>query len=222
VCGRFSLATLPNTLARQFGVADVPTLPARYNIAPSQDIAAVRQGTGGRECTLLHWGLVPAWSKEPKTRYSTINARAETVAAKPAYRDAFRHRRCLIPATGFYEWQQQGDTRVPYYICMQDGGLFAFAGLWEHWQQGDRTLDSCTIIVTTANRLMAPIHARMPVILAPPQYADWLDPGNTNREHLQSLLAPWTATPMEAWPVSRLVNNPRHDSARCMARAGDE
>jgi len=222
MCGRFSLATLPNTLARQFGVMDIPALPARYNIAPSQDIAVVRAGTGGRECTLLHWGLVPAWSKEPKTRYRTINARAETVAAKPAYRDAFRRRRCLVPATGFYEWQQQGDTRVPHYICMQDGGLFAFAGLWEHWQQGERTLDSCTLIVTEANRLMAPIHARMPVIIAPPQYADWLDPGNTDREHLQSLLVPWTATPMEAWPVSRLVNNPRHDSARCMARAGDD
>jgi putative SOS response-associated peptidase YedK len=219
VCGRFSLDALPNTLASHFGLATVPALAPRYNIAPGQDIAVVRQGESGRECSLLHWGLVPAWSKEPKTKYSTINARAETVADKPAYRAAFRQRRCLIPATGFYEWQQQGDAKTPHYIRLQGGGLFAFAGLWEHWEHEDQTLDSCTLIVTTANRLMAPIHARMPAILDPVQYAAWLDPSNTDRTRLLAMLAPWCATPMEAWPVSRLVNNPRHDSARCLEPA---
>lgn len=222
MCGRFSLDALPNTLARHFDLDAVPTLPARYNIAPSQDIAVVRQGAGGRECALLRWGLVPAWSKEPKTKYSTINARAETVAEKPAYRDAFRHRRCLIPATGFYEWQQRDDEKIPHYIHLRDGGLFAFAGLWEHWQHGDHSLDSCTLIVTGANRLMAPIHARMPVILSPAQYAAWLDPDNTDRARLLAMLTPYTASPMEAWPVSRLVNNPRHDSAHCLERVTDD
>ncbi|MGB5541459.1 MAG: SOS response-associated peptidase [Gammaproteobacteria bacterium] len=215
MCGRFSLDALPDTLASHFGLADTPALAPRYNIAPSQDIAVIRQGEGGRECVLLHWGLVPAWSKEPKTKYSTINARAETVAGKPAYRAAFRQRRCLIPATGYYEWQQQGDAKIPHYIHLRDGGLFAFAGLWEHWQHGDQTLDSCTLIVTTASRLMAPIHARMPAIMAPQHYATWLDPANTDRQQLLSMLAPWTATALEAWPVSRLVNNPRHDSVHC-------
>jgi putative SOS response-associated peptidase YedK len=219
VCGRFSLDALPNTLAGHFGVAHVPPLEPRYNIAPSQDIAVIRNGAAGRECVLLRWGLVPAWSKEPATKYSTINARAETVADRPAYRAAFRRRRCLIPATGFYEWQQRTDGKVPHFIHMRDGGLFAFAGLWERWEHGDRSLESCTLIVTTANRLMAPIHARMPAILAPDRYAAWLDPDNTDRVQLLSLLAPWSGRPLEAWPVSRLVNNPRHESADCMAPA---
>ncbi|MGD2112401.1 MAG: SOS response-associated peptidase [Gammaproteobacteria bacterium] len=219
MCGRFALDALPDTLAGHFGVASVPELTPRYNIAPSQDIAVIREGTAGRECVLLHWGLVPAWSKEPGTKYSTINARAETVADKPAYRAAFRQRRCLIPATGFYEWQQRDGDKVPHHIRLRNGGLFAFAGLWEHWQRGDRSLDSCTLIVTGANRLMAPIHDRMPAILAPAQYAAWLDPSNTDREQLLGMLSPWTATPMEAWPVSRLVNHPRNETARCLERA---
>ncbi len=221
MCGRFSLDALPTTLASHFGVSKVPELAPRYNIAPSQDIAVVRESASGRECVLLRWGLVPAWSKEPKTKYSTINARAETVADKPAYRAAFRHRRCLIPATGFYEWQQRDDEKIPHYIHLQDGGLFAFAGLWEHWQHDDQTLDSCTLIVTGANPLMAPIHTRMPVILPPAQYAAWLDPDTPDRATLLSMLTPYTASPMEAWPVSRLVNNPRHESAQCMERAAD-
>ncbi|MGD8312741.1 MAG: SOS response-associated peptidase, partial [Gammaproteobacteria bacterium] len=164
MCGRFSLAVLPDTLARHFSLSGVPALGPRYNIAPSRDIAAIRQGGQGRECVPLRWGLVPAWSDEPKTRYSTINARAETVADKPAYRQSFRHRRCLIPATGFYEWQQAGDGRIPHHIRRKDGGLFAFAGLWDRWEKAETTLESCTIIVTAANKLMAPIHDRMPVI----------------------------------------------------------
>ncbi|MEZ5540974.1 MAG: SOS response-associated peptidase [Pseudomonadota bacterium] len=217
MCGRFSLATLPDTLASHFGVPRVPTLAPRYNIAPSQDIAVIRAGAAGRECVLLRWGLVPAWSKEPRTKYSTINARAETVADKPAYRAAFRQRRCLIPATGFYEWQQRDGSKVPHYIHMQDGGLFAFAGVWERWQQGDAALESCALIVTAANPVMAPIHDRMPAILAPAQYADWLDPDNADRDRLLAMLAPWTSSPMAAWPVSRLVNNPRHDAPECTA-----
>lgn len=219
MCGRFSLATLPDTLAAHFGVPNVPPLEPRYNIAPTQPVAVIRQGTEGRECMLMRWGLIPACSKEPDTKYSTINARAETVADKPAYRAAFRRRRCLIPATGFYEWQQRESGKVPHFIHMQDGGLFAFAGLWERWERDGAALESCTIIVTGANPLMAPIHARMPAILAPDRYAAWLDPDNADRAGLLGLLAPWHGRPMEAWPVSRLVNNPRHDAPDCAAPA---
>lgn len=219
MCGRFSLATLPGTLATHFGIPQVPPLAPRYNIAPSQPVAVIRQGEAERECVLLRWGLVPAWSKEPDTKYSTINARAETVADKPAYRAAFRRRRCLIPATGFYEWQARESGKVPHFIHLQDGGLFAFAGLWERWEGDGTVLESCTIIVTGANRTMAPIHARMPAIIAPEQYATWLDPDHADRARLLGLLAPWHGTPLEAWPVSRLVNNPRNESPDCMAPA---
>jgi putative SOS response-associated peptidase YedK len=216
MCGRFSLDALPDTLARHFDLPEVPALAPRYNIAPSQDIAVIRPGLRGRECVLLRWGLVPAWSSEPRTKYSTINARAESVADKPTYRHAFRHRRCLIPATGFYEWKQAGETRIPHHIRMKDGGLFALAGLWERWEKDGNVLESCTIIVTGANRLMAPIHDRMPVILDPDRYADWLEPDKTDSDALLAMLVPYTEDSMEAWPVSRLVNNPANDSPRCL------
>jgi putative SOS response-associated peptidase YedK len=216
MCGRFSLDALPDTLASHFDLPEVPALKPRYNIAPSQDIAVIRQGARGRECVQLHWGLVPAWSREPKTKFSTINARAESVADKPAFRDAFRRRRCLIPATGFYEWKQAGSIKIPHHIRMKDGGLFALAGLWERWEKQDRILESCTIIVTAANRLMAPIHDRMPVILDSHQYSDWLDPDNTDRNALLAMLIPYASGPMETWPVSRLVNNPANDAPDCL------
>lgn len=217
MCGRFSLDALPDTLARHFDLPEVPALGPRYNIAPAQDIAVIRPGLQGRECVLLRWGLVPAWSSEPRTKYSTINARAESVADKPAYRHAFRHRRCLIPATGFYEWKQTDDTRIPHHIRMKDGGLFALAGLWERWEKDATALESCTIVVTAANRLMAPIHDRMPVILDPARYVAWLDPDNTNEAALLAMLVPYADDLLEAWPVSRLVNNPANDSPRCLA-----
>ncbi|MGD2112361.1 MAG: SOS response-associated peptidase [Gammaproteobacteria bacterium] len=206
MCGRFSLDTLPDTLARHFDLREAPALQPRGNIAPSQDIAVIRLPGQDRECVLLRWGLVPAWSKEPKTRYSTINARAETVAEKPAYRNAFRRRRCLIPATGFYEWQQAGNRKIPHHIRRKDRGLFAFAGLWERWEQGADALESCTIIVTTANRLLAPIHARMPVILEPDRYREWLDPQSIDTAALRSLLVPCAADSLEAYPVSQPGN----------------
>ena len=131
---------------------------------------------------------MPAWSKEPRTKYSTINARRETVADRPAYRNAFRHRRCLVPADGFYEWQQRG-TRIPYHICMPDRSVFAFAGLWERWERSDITFDSCTIIVTKANELMRPIHDRMPIILDPRDYDRWLDPQTSDQTELMACLS---------------------------------
>lgn len=218
MCGRFTLRTPNKELSEVFGVT-VPQLRLRYNIAPSQEIAAVRQDEGGkREFALLKWGLIPSWSKEPKTSFSTINARAETVASKPAFRSAFKKRRCLILADGFYEWQKTDGTKQPMYIHMQDDEPFAFAGLWERWHKDDQVIESCTIIVTEANDLMEPFHDRMPVILSPDDYDLWLDPEFEGKEKLQELLRPYPSEETEAYPVSTLVNSPKNDLEGCMER----
>jgi putative SOS response-associated peptidase YedK len=167
---------------------------------------------GARELVALKWGLVPAWSAEPKTVYSTINARAETVAQKPAFRSAFRHRRCLIAADGFYEWHVEANGhKQPYFIYLQDHAPFAFAGIWEHWERNGKTLDSCSIIVTAANELMQPIHDRMPVLLAPEDYDAWMDTAVTQPEALQALLKPYPTGLMRLYPVTTQVNSPRHE-----------
>lgn len=169
MCGRFTLRTPAKHIAEIFGLSDVFDLPHQYNIAPSQDVAAVRLNREGkkRELAMLHWGLVPFWAKDPKIGYRTINARAETLATKPSFRNAFKKRRCLIVADGFYEWQKTNGKKQPFLIHMKDDRPFAFAGLWEHWKGDDEVIESCTIIVTEANDLMKPIHDRMPVILSP-------------------------------------------------------
>jgi putative SOS response-associated peptidase YedK len=174
----------------------------------------------------LQWGLIPAWAKDPSIGYKTINARAETAAEKPSFRAAFRHRRCLIPADGFYEWQQAADRKgkkQPYFISLQDRQPFAFAGLHEYWENPTgEILETCTILTTSANEIMAPIHdsavptlsERMPVILAPDEYALWLD-SNAKIDRLQALLDPYPAATMQLYPVSTLVNSPKNDSAEC-------
>lgn len=185
----------------------------RYNIAPTQEVLVARVCTGGSgELIAMRWGLVPRWSKGPDNRYSMINARAETVHQKPAYRAAFRYRRCLIPSEGFYEWKATGNAKQPYFIGRRDKKPFMFAGLWERWE-GDagESLESFSIIVTAANDLIKPIHERMPVILAPKDYALWLDPQMQQAQTLLALLAPFAYEEMEAYPVSREVNNPRNE-----------
>jgi len=217
MCGRYALHAPPDLLAEQFQATPGEDLPPRFNIAPSQPVPAVRDAGSGREWVLLRWGLVPAWAKEEKTSYSMINARAETVAVKPAYRAAFRQRRCLIPASGFYEWRAGPGGKQPYYLRLKNTEVFAFAGLWERWQGADdRIVESCTIIVTTANAAVQPIHERMPVILAPNNYAAWLAPEQTEPGPLQALLKPFPAESMRLYPVGRQVNNPRHDAADCI------
>lgn len=213
MCGRFTLTASPEAIRTHFDLPDLSLpLTARYNIAPSQDIAVVRQGANGRELVMLRWGLVPSWAKEPKTQFSMINARAETVAVKPAYRVAFRRRRCLIPADGFYEWRQESTGKQPYRFTLADGGLFGMAGLWEHWQgPSGEVLDSCAIIVTEANPLVRLVHDRMPVILDPADYALWIDPGVTEPGVLEPLLRPRPAEGMRAYPVSRKVNRSDYD-----------
>lgn len=217
MCGRFTLRTPAADLARLFHLP-VPELPPRYNIAPTQDVAAIRSDARGehREFALLRWGLVPFWADDPKIGYKTINARAETVAVKPAFRSAFSKRRCLILADGFYEWEQAAQGKQPYLIHRQDDRPFAMAGLWEHWEKGERLIESCTIIVTEANDLLAPIHDRMPVIVSPDDYDLWLDPASGDRGKLQQLLQPADSRGWERYPVSTVVNNARHETADCI------
>jgi putative SOS response-associated peptidase YedK len=219
MCGRFYLDVAREQLKDHYELPLAPDLVPRFNIAPSQDILVVRVTPGHkRECVPLHWGLIPGWAMEEKTPYHMINARAETLAEKPAFRTAYRHRRCLIPVSGFYEWQAKGKQKQPYAIGMKDGGIFSLAGLWEHWEglQG-KIVESCTIIVTDANKLLAPIHERMPLIIAVENYARWLDPDIQDPDRLRTLLRPFPAGRMQAHTVSQHVNNPENDNPECIA-----
>ncbi|HKK14953.1 MAG TPA: SOS response-associated peptidase [Gammaproteobacteria bacterium] len=212
MCGRFTLATPAERIAEHFQLAAVPALAPRYNIAPSQPVAAVRAAEAGRELVWLRWGLVPSWARDPKIGYRMINARAESLAERPAYRTALRRRRCLVPADGFYEWQTLAGARQPWYIRLRDGEPFAIAGLWEHWQGDNGTvIDSVTLVTTTANTLLAPVHGRMPVLLPADAYSAWLDPRLQDTGRLSDLLQPYPAESMSAYPVSRRVNDTRTD-----------
>ncbi len=195
---------------------DAPEVEARFNIAPSNFVPAIRNDTAGhRKLSLLHWGLVPSWAKDRKIGYRMINARSETVPDKPSFRNAFRRRRCLLPVSGFYEWKKSGDKKIPYFISMKDAEGFAFAGLWERWRENDdaEPLDSVTICTTGANDFMKPLHERMPVILRPGDYAAWLDRDNSGDEVTYALLQPWPRNNLQAWPVSTVVNNPRNEGS---------
>lgn len=219
MCGRFTLATEKHEIAEQFSLFDVPELEPRYNIAPTQLVVAARIISEGptREITHLRWGLIPSWADDPKIGSRLINARAETVAEKPAFRAAYRKRRCLVLADGFFEWQKTGSKKQPYYFRLHDGVPFAFAGLWEYWEREESRIESCTILTTAANDLLRSVHDRMPVILHPADYEQWLDPANQTAAGLATLLRPFPATAMIARPVSTNVNNARHDAPNCIA-----
>jgi len=220
MCGRFTLFEPDKILAREFGVSGIPLLSPRYNIAPSQPVAAVRAAPAGtgRELALLRWGLIPSWSKDPAIGNRLINARAETASQKPSFRNAFNRRRCLIPASGFYEWQRRELRKQPFYIRMHDGRPFAFAGLWDRWESPDKgVIESCTILTTATNALLAPIHDRMPVILPPGKYDRWLDPSLQDPDSLAPLLVPFPTEDMIAFPVSPRVNAPSTDDEGCIA-----
>jgi putative SOS response-associated peptidase YedK len=225
MCGRFALFAGPEELAKAFGVTieDV-ALPPRYNIAPAQTVSVVRTTDGRRQIAPAHWGLIPAWAKEAAMGSRMINARAETVTEKPAFRVAFRSRRCVIPASGFYEWAGTGRAKQPHFIRRADGGLLAFAGLWERWQPAaGSAVESCAILTTSANDLMAPIHERMPVILDPADYGAWLGETPGSPDRLAALLRPCAEDVLVAFPVSTYVNAPAHDSPEAIAplRRGD-
>jgi putative SOS response-associated peptidase YedK len=218
MCGRFTLATPGQTIAEAFELQSAPELKPRYNISPTQEVAAIRAAGTGRELATLHWGLIPSWSKDASIGARMINARGETVGEKPSFRTPFRSRRCLILADGFYEWKREGERKQPYHICMVDRRPFAFAGLWDRWAPpGGEPVESCAIVTTAPNEVLAPIHDRMPVILPPEAYALWLDPAARDKERLQELLQPFEASAMIAYPVSPRVNNPRNDDRDCLA-----
>lgn len=210
MCGRFALFSAATLLEAQFEAAFDAEAPApRYNIAPGSPLLAVRMGpTGERTFVRLHWGLIPSWAKDRKIGFHTINARAETVAEKPAFRAAFRRRRCLIPADGFYEWSPTPNGKQPYFIGRVDRQPLAFAGLWEAWTDpvSGALLESATLLVTEANARVSPIHDRMPVILVPTDYSVWLDPTLNQPEPLQALLEPCDPALLCAYPVARRVN----------------
>jgi len=194
-------------------------LAPRYNIAPTQPVAAVRinRDTKERELTHLHWGLIPSWAKDPGIGSRMINARSETAAEKPSFRGAFKYRRCLVPADGFYEWQKLNGRKQPVRIHMKDGQPFAIAGLWEHWMDpGGSEIESVTLLTTTPNELLEPVHNRMPVILAPEDYELWLDLGAQHPGEVQHLLGPYPAEGMDFYPVSTHVNNPHNEDPQCI------
>lgn len=219
MCGRYTLKTPADVLAERFEIEESPSsLIPSYNIAPTQEVAAVVEEDDKRKLEMCHWGLIPSWAKDPAIGNKMINARAETVHEKPSFRSAFKKRRCLILADGFYEWQKTDSGKQPFYIHMKDGSPFAFAGLWETWKNGEE-IRSCAIITTEANDLMDEIHHRMPVILPPENYDLWLDPDFDEREPLTSLLRPYPDGAMEAYPVSRKVNRPANDEPGCIEPA---
>lgn len=215
MCGRYALYSDPEALAEHFGLASVPSWDARYNIAPGSNILAIGLSRAGEwRGSQLRWGLIPPWARDAGIGARLINARAETVAEKPAFRDAFQKRRCLIPADGFFEWKRQDGHREPWYIRRRDTQPMAFAGLWEQWT--DRTsgerIASCTIITTPANATLAPIHDRMPVIVEREDYEGWLEGAGD----LQRCLSPARDELLSTHRVDSQVNNPRHEGADCI------
>ncbi len=224
MCGRYSLFKL-NQLLEYFPWINVPPgLRPRYNIAPTQPVLAATNQHPDR-FDYFHWGLIPSWAKDHSIGSRMINARAETLAQKPAFRDSFKRRRCLIPADGLYEWRKEpdGKTRTPMYIRKKDATPFLFAGLWDTWRDADgNTVPSCTIITAEPNDLVRPIHDRLAVILPPEHYDQWLDPGDQPADRLLSLLKPFPAEQMEAFPVSRAVNTATNDEAECIEPVASE
>lgn len=218
MCGRFSLQASGREIAERFELPEAPDLEPRFNIAPGTDVPIVRvRSTGERALELRRWGLVPRFSRDPASGVRMINARAETLAERPAFREAFRRRRCLLPADGFYEWQRRGRHKQPFYVRRADGDLFAFAGLYERWVgAGGEVVDSCALVTTEPNACMRNIHDRMPVILAPDGYARWLERGPGDPGALRALLRPCPSEWLEVRPVSTRVNDPKNEGAACI------
>jgi putative SOS response-associated peptidase YedK len=219
MCGRYRLSRRKQLVEEYFGaVSEEYEWSPRYNVAPTQPVLTIRQDSREpvRKLSTMRWGLVPSWAKDPGIGYKTINARAETLATTASFREPFKSQRCLVPADGFYEWKREGKTKHPYCFEVNDGELFAFAGLWDRWRDphGD-VVESCTILTTTPNSLLADIHDRMPAILKPDDYDLWLDPSFRNPASLSELLKPFDASPMRRYPVSTRVNQVQNDDVDC-------
>jgi putative SOS response-associated peptidase YedK len=217
LCGRFTLTEGIHELQSQFNFSFWEETAPRYNIAPSQNVLAVAAGKDGRRAAELKWGLIPFWAKDPKIGYKMINARSEGIESKPSFRNAFRQRRCLILADGFYEWKKTADGKQPYRFILKGGMPFAFAGLWERWEGQDAPIFSCTIITTGPNSVTEKVHDRMPVILKSSDYDTWLNHSETDLGKLKGLLAPYPSEEMEAYPVSTLVNSPKNELAELIS-----
>jgi putative SOS response-associated peptidase YedK len=222
MCGRFRLGKGREALKKHFGADIDQDWDPRYNVAPGQGVAAIRQHPTEpkREISLLRWGLIPSWAKEANVGYKMINARSETAAEKPAYCEVLKSRRCLIAADGFYEWKKLGKEKQPYCFTLADEGIFAFAGIWDRWKASDgSTVESCSILTTSANELVHDVHDRMPVIVAASDYDLWLDPRFSNVAGITELLRQYPPAEMRKYPVSSRVNSVQFDDPECAASA---
>jgi putative SOS response-associated peptidase YedK len=224
MCGRFTLTASIDTVRKTFNCKGITTNAStvpHYNLAPSQSLPVIFQNKGSqeRELALMHWGLIPSWSNDFETPYSTINAKAETITKKPLFRPLLFGKRCLVPSDGFYEWESTTKAKQPWRFTLKGEKLFAFAGLWDEFTEKEthQKLKSFTIITTEPNEVVAPVHNRMPVILPPEQYSTWLDPSFQDTNYLLSLLVPYPSDEMISYRVSRRVSNPRFDDSECVA-----
>ena len=224
MCGRYTLTVDASVLATLFELEPLFELSPRYNIAPSQPVPIVRSNAEeDREWAWARWGLIPAWAKDAKIGHKLINARAETAADKPSFRSAYKNRRCLLPADGFFEWVKSPNGKQPQYIRFADQRAFAFGGLWERWTPPDGDpVESCTILTTRPNEFIASLHDRMPVIIPPDRFRDWIAPGPLGADTAEAILLPHRADGMEAVPVSSLVNSPKNDDPRCVEPVGEQ
>jgi putative SOS response-associated peptidase YedK len=213
MCGRYVIISSPEAIRALFGYQEQPNFPPRYNVAPTQPVPIVRLAEGRRSFALVRWGLIPAWVKDPRTLTLLINARGESVIDKPAFRNAMRRRRCLFPADGFYEWRQEGRARRPFFVRPKSGGPIAFAGLWETWMgPNGEEMDTAAIVTTRANRALAAIHERMPVVVPPDAFDFWLDGSKVDAETASAIIAPAPEQLLETYEISPAVNHVANDS----------
>jgi putative SOS response-associated peptidase YedK len=212
MCGRYAITSAPEAIRRLFGYQEQPNFPPRYNVAPTQPVPIVRLAEGKRQFALVRWGLIPSWVKDPKSFSLLINARGESVLEKPAFRNAMRRRRCLFPADGFYEWKREGDRKTPYYVRAKVGGPMAIAGLWEAWMgPNGEEMETAVIVTTRANRTLAALHDRMPVIIPPDGFDFWLDGAKVDGETASAMIAPARDDLIDVYEVSPAVNRTAND-----------
>ncbi|HEY0321398.1 MAG TPA: SOS response-associated peptidase [Pyrinomonadaceae bacterium] len=220
MCGRFTQRQPVAKLRKEFGVEEVLEVEACYNIAPTQDVLGVHESPDGRQMTFYKWGLIPSWAKDASMGARLINARSETVTEKPAFRQAFKQRRCIIPADGFYEWQRTEGRKQPFFCRMRDESPFGFAGLWERWEgDGAQVINSCTILTTEANEVLRPVHGRMPVILHLEDYELWLDTDVRKLDLVKEAMKPYPPREMIGYAVGISINSPRSQGAQLIERA---
>jgi len=219
MCGRFVCIIPPEELVKIFALVETPLVEPRYNVAPSQQVSVVRSAGDHNILAPLKWGLVPSWSKDPSIGSHMINARSETIAEKPSFRQAIKYNRCIIPTSGFYEWKAESGKKQPYYIHMANGSPMCFAGIWETWTAPDSSvIETFSILTTTSNKIIEPLHDRMPVILSPENYPIWLNQNMHDSHQLERLYQQYPSEQMTAYKVPDLVNNPKFDSPACIAK----